>query len=137
LKISVGKAGPTVCLSQAKRISQIERIPAGICIGVDPARKADGVALDIAARPWVVVALIIVMQFCDLIKEMPRKAELVDEGARRGAIAEGGRASMAFKPSWRAPADAANGMSDWPGGSAAIPACGLLSALETFRPRLP
>jgi hypothetical protein len=29
------------------------------------------------------------MQFCALIEELPRKAEFVGEGARRGATAEG------------------------------------------------
>ncbi len=44
-------------------IREAQRIPADIGIGVDPAREADGVAFDIAARSWIVVAESIVMQF--------------------------------------------------------------------------
>lgn len=63
-------------------------VSVGVGIGVDPAREADGVALDVAARPWVVVAEIIVMQVGRLVKELPRKAKLVGEGAQWGAVAE-------------------------------------------------
>ena len=41
-----------------------------------------------APRPWVVVAEIIVMQFCRLIKILSWKAEVVGEAAYWGAVAE-------------------------------------------------
>ena len=74
---------------QAPRISQVDWIAPYIRIRVDPARQPDGIAFDIAPRPWVVVAEIIVMQVGRLIEELPRKAKLVGEGAHWGAIAEG------------------------------------------------
>lgn len=54
-----------------------------------PALQPDRIAFDITPRPWVIVAEIIVTQFCALVEELPRKAELVAEGARWVAITEG------------------------------------------------
>ena len=71
------------------RVLSADRIPAGINIRIGPAREADRIGFDVAARPWVVVAEIVVMQVGRLVKELPREAEFVGEGAQWGAIAEG------------------------------------------------
>jgi hypothetical protein len=77
---------PATTLANVLLFCVLQRFCQRIQIGVDAAFQPDGITLDIAAKCWVKVPVIVVRKVRFLIEVLPREPEVELERAERGRV---------------------------------------------------
>ncbi len=83
------RANNWYCGVQPLRINEVYRIPADICVSINPPTQANRVGLGISSCAWAVVPVVIIVQPGLCVIQLPWEAWVVGECAEGGGVLVG------------------------------------------------